>query len=194
EPDAHRPILPDDPVRLALGAVNLLRRDLAREIDGRVLHAEMKALGPDAEQAIEGGRQHVLTRVLLHVIEPPRPVDRPVQRRRRGRAIDDVEDPSFVRVHDVEDADVAERARIGRLTAGGWIERRAIEYEGGLPLMRRRVEERRVELAQVGIRVIQTFSHHVPGGFAPPDPPTRTLAGTPAPLRVRGSRAARVRW
>ena len=37
--------------------------------------AEVEALGAHAKQAIERRRQHVLPRVLLHVIEPPRPVD-----------------------------------------------------------------------------------------------------------------------
>src|SRR6266545_1024685 len=31
--------------------------------------------------------------------------------------------------------------------------------------------------------------YFLPGGFAPPDPPTRSLAGTPTPLRSRGSLA-----
>jgi hypothetical protein len=35
----------------------------------------VEALGADTEQPIESRRQHVLTGVLLHVIESARPVD-----------------------------------------------------------------------------------------------------------------------
>jgi len=40
----------------------------------------MKAHRPHLAQLVEGRREHVLPRVLLHVIEPPRPVDLPVHR------------------------------------------------------------------------------------------------------------------
>ena len=40
--------------------------------------AQMKADGLDAEQMDERSRQHVLTRVLLHVIEPAAPVHDPM--------------------------------------------------------------------------------------------------------------------
>ena len=104
EPDRHRPVLPDDAVGFVLGARDLGRVELAREIDRRGLGAEMETLGPRAEQPIERGRQHVLAGVLLHVIEAPRPVDRPRARVAGGRrAIDHVQHPAVVGVDDVED-------------------------------------------------------------------------------------------
>ena len=53
----------------------------------------MKALGTNGEEAIERGRQHVLTRVLLHVVEATSPVDCAVHGCANGElAIDDVGD------------------------------------------------------------------------------------------------------
>ncbi len=89
----------------------------------------MKAGRPHSRTAIERGREEVLARVLLHVIESARPVDLA----RYGRAgfngcFEDVPDP-FVGIHDVDDANAAKRPRIVGLAARGWIERGLIEHD-----------------------------------------------------------------
>ncbi len=74
------------------------------EIDRGRHGAEVKALGPRAGDTIERRRQHVLPRVLLHVLEAPRPVDRgrgPVPR--ASSPFDDVQDRAVVVVHHVDD-------------------------------------------------------------------------------------------
>src|SRR5439155_16520190 len=73
--DCDGTILPDDEVRLSFGRREVARRELPSEIDRRHRRTEMKADCPDAEHPVERGRQHVLTGVLLHMIEAPRPVD-----------------------------------------------------------------------------------------------------------------------
>ena len=101
----------------------------------------MEADGARREQPVERRRQHVLPGVLLHVIEPPRPVDRAVHRSARARlrpraALDTMcSDLAVVLVHDVDDhADaIAERAGVERLTAGGGIEGGPIERTAGRP-------------------------------------------------------------
>jgi hypothetical protein len=72
ESDPDLAIFPDDSIRLVLGARDLRSCQLAAEIDRRGLDAEMKALRPRAEHAIEGRRQHVLPGVLLPVVEGAR--------------------------------------------------------------------------------------------------------------------------
>jgi hypothetical protein len=75
ESDRHRTVFPHHAVGISLGFANFIGSDLSREIDGRRQLPHVETLGAHAEEAIERRRQHVLPGVLLHVIEPPRPVD-----------------------------------------------------------------------------------------------------------------------
>ena len=110
----------------------------------------------------------MLPGVLLHVIEPPHPVDRAMQRGRRGRPIYDVKHAAVLRIDDVKDADVVEEADVVRLAAGRGIERRPVEHERSLAVMRNRLDEVRVELAKVRIGVIDAVCfHRMTGSIAP---------------------------
>ena len=71
-------VLPDDPVRFPLDARDLAGRDFPLEIDRRRDRAEVEAHGSHLQQAVERGGQDMLAGVLLHVLEPPGPVDPPV--------------------------------------------------------------------------------------------------------------------
>ena len=96
----------------------------------------MKTDRADAEQPIERGRQHVLPGVLLHVIEPARPVDLPVGPRRQRRAARSTTCTTspVVIVDHVDDRLAAEAARVERLSARRRIERRAIEHDVRTPV------------------------------------------------------------
>src|SRR5262245_48536301 len=79
---------------------------------------------------LEGGRENVLTRVLLHVIGTSRPVDSPRNALASGeRGFDDVHDLAVVVVGDLDDSNVVEAARIERLAAGCRIEGRPVETD-----------------------------------------------------------------
>src|SRR5258708_7929822 len=136
----------------------------------------MEAHGPHAEQAIECRRQHVLTGVLLHVIEAAWPVDDAVrvlanmQRRSLLRpgpsklgpytyTFKDVQNVAGVIVLDVDDADAAERADVERLAARCGIERGAIEHGHGPAVARLDARHDAVELPGVRVGVIQTLRH-----------------------------------
>ena len=120
----------------------------------------MKALGPDAEQRVESRGQHVLARVLLHVVEPARPVDHAADRRPVvERRVQDMEETVFVVVDHLRYRNPAERAGIERLAAGCRVERGAIETTAGRPSNARRGDHSRVEFARVGVGVIQALSH-----------------------------------
>src|SRR5437870_1918128 len=99
-------VFPDEAVRFELGRNDLVARQLTRQIDGRGVYPKMETDCTDAEQAIDCRRQHMLPRVLLHVIEAARPVDRAVDGLTRSRrvAVDDVRDLAGVVVDDVKDS------------------------------------------------------------------------------------------
>ena len=101
------------------------------EIDRRRLGSEMKTDGAHAGDPLECGGEHVLSRVLLHVLESPRPIY-PAGHAPPGRlALDDMHDRPVLVVHDVDNAGIRERPGIEGLPAGRGGERRAIEHDGG---------------------------------------------------------------
>ena len=79
----------------------------------------------------------MLPGVLLHVIEPPRPVDLAVDRCPGVRGVracltlgvHDVRDRAVFLIDDVHDAKAAERPGVERLAAGGGIEGRPVERD-----------------------------------------------------------------
>ena len=70
----------------------------------------------------------MLAGVLLHVVEPPGPVDAAVHFRICWAAVDDVTD-FLAFIADVEDIGVANLAQIVRLAAGRGVKRRAIKNQ-----------------------------------------------------------------
>ena len=135
---------------------------LTAKVDCRRLRAEVEALGPRAKHPVEGGRQHVLSGVLLHVIEPPRPIDRTVHGTGCDAAVKDVEDSPSSCSTDVEDPGSAERAGVERLTAGGRIESGAIEDDTG-PAVRRRhtAHDAASNSISDGVVIVEALGHGV---------------------------------
>ena len=111
-------------------------------------------------QMIEGSRQHVLSRVLLHVIEPPRPVDDAV---RAGAglecAFEHVRNRVIVAVDHVDDTNAVQGAGVERLSAGRGIERRPIQhgYRPRIDLFHG--ENGCVEFAERRFLVVEAFGH-----------------------------------
>jgi hypothetical protein len=112
----------------------------------------------EREELLEDGREHVLSGVLLHVIEAPVPIDRArdfVGRRDRRREA--MRDPSVVGIGDFEDRDAVDVAEVEGLAAGGRIEGGAVEVEG--QGVGRAVGDAGGELTQVGVGVIEAVRH-----------------------------------
>src|ERR1019366_2681678 len=176
KPDRHRPVFPHDPVRFGFGRGDVGGLQLASQVDGRDIGAEMKAHRPRAEQPVERGRQYVLPGMLLHVIEAARPVDHAVnaladlQGLRVGptkagpyAVVDDMEDLSLLVVDDVNHAYAAERADVERLPAGGGIEARAIEHDDRAAVAALDASDYGIKLTAVWIGVIEAVGHGLPG-------------------------------
>ncbi len=166
EPDRHRPILPDDAIGVRFGFRDLGGRHLAVQIDRRRGRAEVEADRAHLQRAIERGRQHVLAGVLLHVVESPCPIDAPVHGSRRQLAVEDVQDAAVVPIDHVHDRRGAEVADVEWLPAGRRIKRRAVEEDANEASMsiRSRFDshDRRVELGDVGIVVVNAVGHGIP--------------------------------
>ncbi len=74
--NSHRPVVEDNFVGQLLGRRDLRGRErVGREIDGATLIAHVKRHSCKTVELFKCGRQHVLARVLLHVIAPPLDVD-----------------------------------------------------------------------------------------------------------------------
>jgi hypothetical protein len=132
----------------------------AAAVDRRLGRAHVETDGLHAEQPIEGRRQDVLAGVLLHVIEPPRPVDLAAHALAHGdRHARDVDDLAILAVDDLDDVGRAEPPHVERLPARRRIERRPIEHDVRTPVDLVTGDDRRVERSQRRIRVIQAFSH-----------------------------------
>ena len=139
----------------------------------------MKAEGLGARLPFERRRQQMLSRMLLHVIEAPVPIDVPAHARvRLELAIDQMADSAVFLVEHIENHCLADRAGVEGLAAGRRVEGCAIEDDLPAVVLPADLTDDGVEFDQVGIGVVEAFRRH-----GPPVDPLRRL------LRIR-ARAA----
>ncbi len=96
----------------------------------------------------------MLARVLLHVVEPRRPVDRAVDAAFGNGALDDVEDRP-VEIEDRGDLGPAERALVPGLSARLGIEGGPVEHDGGTSLVFAPLDDLGLELEKNGVVIIE---------------------------------------
>jgi len=99
----------------------------------------------------------VLAGVLLHVVEPPFPIDGTVDFPDPYGNCDLVRD-SFPLIHYFDDGHARNQASIERLTAGRGIESGAIQVR--IRAIRGYLDNMGSEVAQVGILVVKAFRHN----------------------------------
>ena len=120
----------------------------------------MEALGARTMHTIERSREHMLARVLLHMIEPPRPVDLPAHLGPlRERRRDDVHHAAILEVDHVINPHPAEHPRVEGLPAGRGIERRTIEHDGRAPVTIEHLSDGAAESGQVRVGVVEAEGH-----------------------------------
>ncbi|MBP1770274.1 MAG: hypothetical protein H6P96_892 [Candidatus Aminicenantes bacterium] len=98
----------------------------------------------------------MLARVLLHMVEPRRPVDRAADAAFGNGALDDVEDGP-VEIEDRGDLGPADRALVPGLSSRLGIEGGPVEHDGGTALVFAPLDDVGFELEKIGVVVIQLF-------------------------------------
>jgi len=131
EADRHRTVFPHHAVGFGFGGGELGRRQLAFQVDGGRVRAQVEAQRPRAAHAQNRRGQHVLSGVLLHVIEAAGPIDLAVDVLAwcQTRLLDDVSDPAVFLIEHIDDPQAAQCPGVERLTAGGGIEGRPVERD-----------------------------------------------------------------
>jgi hypothetical protein len=160
-----RPVLKDDLVGAPLGRQHRPRlhcsafqiaREIALQIDGRALRAQVEADGMQREHLLEDGRKQVLAGMLLHVVQTAVPVDGARHFALRHRFGQAMRDARFL-IHHVEHGNARDGAGVERLSAGGWVKGRAVEVDAAAVLGNAR--NAGPEIVQVGVGVVEAFSH-----------------------------------
>ena len=133
-----------EPIRSEARSGQLDVAETLAEVEGRRL---------PAESILGHGRQEVLPRVLLHVIEAARPVEAKCRRAPGHGAFEEVPDP-VRRLLDVEDGDAREESPIGRLAAPFGIEDRVGEDGEGAAVLLARCEDLGIEVRPVRVALV----------------------------------------
>ena len=193
--EAHRDlaIFPDDVIRFVNGSFELVRCRFARQVDRGHLGAHVKAGGSILEEPIECGRQHMLTRVLLHVIEPANPVDLAsytcTRRDRRTHHVNDV----IVLIDGLDNVDRPETTGVEGLPAGCGIERRAIECDERAPVTLADARHRRLERTARRLGVVDALGHRRKAGSRRPASANPLARSTQLSQRPHGPPSGRDR-
>ena len=123
--------------------------------------AHVEARGPVGEQTIERGGQHVLPRVLLHVVEAAGPVDLAGDGRLLLEWCSHDMDDLAVRVDNVEDLDPGEASGVEGLAARRWVERRAVEHDCRSAFELERTPNDGIEDGTGRVGVVDSISHGI---------------------------------
>ena len=121
----------------------------------------MERDGLKPEKLNERGRQQVLCRVLLHVIEAARPINTPVHRTHGdlGRGVMNHmvirADHLPARIHDLNYGRLAQLAQIVRLASGGGVKCRLVQYDLPAIALRFAGHDLRVEFPQKSVAIIE---------------------------------------
>lgn len=138
-------------------------RRLQGEVNRGRLLAEMYAARFRSGHPQESLRENMLARVLLHEVGPSPGINLTgdlISRSEFGSAMNDMEDPLPLRIlNDINDTKPAEKTDIMRLTSSGWVERRAIQYDGGSIPHRDEILNARGKCEQSPIRVVKSLGH-----------------------------------
>ncbi len=123
----HRPILEDNLIRPALDPVQNLVRNLPdADLQGGGLRPQVKRLGLALDDFDKGLGQDVLAGVLLHVVQPPRPIDLPENRFSVHVPFEDMDDRPVI-VQDLKDRDPVQGSQVPGLAARFGIKSRLVE-------------------------------------------------------------------
>jgi len=158
--NVHRPVFPDDGVGQAesLGHLAVVE-PVGGQVDGADIRTHVEAHGAQPVEPHERLRQDVLSRVLLHVVEPAVRVHPAPHPRRIRRMRQQVVDVASVILAHLEHRLARQGAGVGRLAARARVERRLVEIDPDAASRRLAPEHAGFEFTLGGILVIQPFGH-----------------------------------
>src|SRR6266705_2900701 len=161
-PNRHWPIFPNDLIGKIDGLLNsLVGRIVKRDIDLAFVLKHAKAVRRRVEQLNERGRENVLTRVLLQVIEPSQPINLAMHAIAdlRNGPLDHVQHAIAFGVDAIDYSSVAKRPGVSRLPAASGIKRGAIKGDRDLAVIALAdADDDGVELKQARILVVESLS------------------------------------
>ena len=121
----------------------------------------MKADGGPIEKFDERLGQHMLSRMLLHVIRTAGRIDSPVNRRAGNSSLNNVDDvPAGLIFQAVDERHAINRPQIVRLAARRGIERRLVENDAEPVTDGFGFDDVRVELEQIRIVIVESLGFH----------------------------------
>ena len=177
--DLH--VLANRRVGATLNLERLVCREDAVKVDFDAPLAHVEAHVVVAKERVDDARHHVLAGMGLHVVAAPRPVERTVHVGAHGeRRVREVQHAlaalardrlSNVRGDLVLAIAAGERAPVAGLAATRGVERRLVQLDGKVAVTRGARRHGCVELARVGLPVVQLVK-----GLHVPVPPMRRLA------------------
>ena len=129
------------------------------QIDGAGVGAHVERHGFRIARHNECLRKDVLARVLLHVVEPARPIEDAAHFVPRKLSIEDVPHNPILN-DDIQHGHALERPLIVRLSAAGRVERGAIESDRQLVTDNLSPDDTCRELAQIRILDVETLCRH----------------------------------
>jgi hypothetical protein len=128
-------------------------------VDGGVVGAEMERDGAEMEQLFERGREQMLAVVLLHVVEPPDPVDLALHGVAVERPRKQVPDGPVVIGLDVHHGYRIELPVVSRLAAAFGVEGRPVEGHGRVSFPIRPGDDGGGEGGEVGVGEVEPVGH-----------------------------------
>src|SRR6516162_2858551 len=167
--NAHAAVFENNPIRYALRLLpNLSRRLLSAQINGANLRTKVKGHGRQTKMFLKHRRQQVLARVLLHMVEAARPIDRTFYFNAFEPAVNHVDDfvLAVVYLHNLRIANLPE---VVRLAARSRVKSRLIQdclpcggldFRGRRNLLRLTTQNSSRKFSLEGIVVVEPACRH----------------------------------
>ena len=159
-PDVDGVVGPDISVGLPLHLQRLFPCDGGVVVNGDHVRAHVEAHIVTVEGAAQHTGDDMLTGVLLHVVEPPRPVDMAAHLRAYGqRLVAQVGDDAVFLVY-IQHAGIAQRAEVGGLAAALGVEGGAVKGDGKAVFHGLAGRHHGGEVLRIGIFIVELDGVH----------------------------------
>ena len=158
ERDRHRPVLPDDPIGVPFefGGLFMSHR-IDVQVDRHRPAAQVETLGRCIKQPQRRLRQNVLSRVVLHMVEPSGPINRALHlpvRLEVPAALHHVQH-TILLLEDIGDCGVAQVSNVVRLAPGSRVKRGGSQLDDRFVIFPPDVHDPALKLGQKRVSVVK---------------------------------------